>query len=165
MATSKEVLHLNVYNVRSFLINFASFVFAALLWFQLTSPVQSPAFPDILPHAPVSHPSQPHQGAALQEVEVDSYRHHSADHWSLHFRQYLLIFITLSSSALSSCSLTPGFMAWAWLLARQPLNVCLWAGQAIHLQAISPGDWWRIFFKVICWSIGCEKYWSGRTLS
>ena len=28
---------------------------------------------------------------------------------------------------------------------------------AVHLQAISPDDQWRIF-EVICWNIGCEKY-------
>lgn len=58
-----------------------------------------------------------------------------------------LIFITLLSSALSSCLLTPGFMAWVWLLACQPLNVCLWAGQAYTpLSNLS----WRLmedFFK------------------
>lgn len=66
-----------------------SCVSTAVLWLQLPGSVQPPALPHLLPHAPVGHPSQPHQGAALPEVEVDPHRHHPADDRSLHLSQYL----------------------------------------------------------------------------
>lgn len=69
--------------------------FTVVLWLQLPGAVQPPAFPHLLPHAPIGHPPQPHQGAALPEVEVDPHRHHPADDGSLHLRQYLLTFYIL----------------------------------------------------------------------
>lgn len=76
------------------------FCLAALVRLQLSGFVQPPALPHLLPHAPIGHPSQPHQGAALPEVEVDPHRHHPADDRSLHLSQYLLIFL-ISPSVLT----------------------------------------------------------------
>lgn len=75
---------LSIFFSVSFLLN----LFPAVIWLQLASPVKPPAFPHFLPHAPIGHPAQPHQGAALPEVEVDSHCHHPADHRSLHLSQY-----------------------------------------------------------------------------